>query len=120
MKDGEIIPKELTLAPGTYTLHESEVPEYEPAQDIVFQVTVDGTVKILRNGNTIGDASLDGNHVTMVDSPSKTNVQFSKVEVQADPPNCQERNSASKAPISKDMTSIRLSGPPAPPRIPSS
>lgn len=82
MKDGEIIPKELTLAPGTYTLHESEVPEgYEPAQDIVFQVTVDGTVKILRNGNTIGDASLDGNHVTMVDSPSKTNVQFSKVEV---------------------------------------
>ena len=82
MKDGEIIPKELTLAPGTYTLHESEVPEgYEPAQDIVFQVTVKGKVTILRNGNTIGDASLDGNHVTMVDSPSKTNVQFSKVEV---------------------------------------
>ncbi|MCG4792976.1 Cna B-type domain-containing protein [Bifidobacterium adolescentis] len=81
-KDGEIIPKELTLAPGTYTLHESEVPEgYEPAQDIVFQVTVEGKVTILRNGNTIGDASLDGNHVTMVDSPSKTNVQFSKVEV---------------------------------------
>lgn len=80
-KDGEIIPKELTLAPGTYTLHESEVPEgYEPAQDIVFQVTVEGKVTILRNGNTIGDASLDGN-VTMVDSPSKTNVQFSKVEV---------------------------------------
>lgn len=81
-KDGKIIPKELTLAPGTYTLHESEVPEgYEPAQDIVFQVTVEGKVTILRNGNTIGDASLDGNHVTMVDSPSKTNVQFSKVEV---------------------------------------
>lgn len=81
-KDGNIIPKELTLAPGTYTLHESEVPEgYEPAQDIVFQVTVEGKVTILRNGNTIGDASLDGNHVTMVDSPSKTNVQFSKVEV---------------------------------------
>lgn len=81
-KDGEIIPKELTLAPGTYTLHESEVPEgYEPAQDIVFQVTVEGKVTILRNGNTIGDASLDGNHVTMVDSPSRTNVQFSKVEV---------------------------------------
>ena len=81
-KDGEIIPKELTLAPGTYTLHESEVPEgYEPASDIVFQVTVDGTVKILSDGNIIGNTASDGNHVTMVDSPSKTNVQFSKVEV---------------------------------------
>lgn len=81
-KDGEIIPKELTLAPGTYTLHESEVPEgYEPAQDIVFQVTVDGTVEILSDGNIIGNTASDGKHVTMVDSPSKTNVQFSKVEV---------------------------------------
>ena len=81
-KDGTIVPKELTLAPGTYTLHESEVPEgYEPASDIVFQVTVDGTVKVLSNGNIIGSTSSDGNHVTMVDSPSKTNVQFSKVEV---------------------------------------
>lgn len=68
--------------PGTYTLHESEVPEgYEPASDIVFQVTVDGTVKILSDGNIIGNTASDGNHVTMVDSPSKTNVQFSKVEV---------------------------------------
>lgn len=81
-KDGEIIPKKFKLAPGTYTLHESEVPEgYEPAQDIVFQVTVDGTVKILSNGNIIGNTASDSNHVTMVDSPSKTNVQFSKVEV---------------------------------------
>ena len=81
-KDGEIIPKELTLAPGTYTLHESEVPEgYEPAQDIVFQVTVEGKVTILHNGNIIGNTASDSNHVTMVDSPSKTNVQFSKVEV---------------------------------------
>lgn len=81
-KDGKIIPKELTLAPGTYTLHESEVPEgYEPASDIVFQVTGDGTVKILSDGNIIGNTASDGNHVTMVDSPSKTNVQFSKVEV---------------------------------------
>lgn len=81
-QDGKIVPKELTLAPGTYTLHESETPEgYEPASDIVFQVTVDGTVKILSNGNIIGSTSSDGNHVTMVDSPSKTNVQFSKVEV---------------------------------------
>ena len=81
-KDDNIIPKELTLAPGTYTLHESEVPEgYEPASDIVFQVTVDGTVKILSDGNIIGNTASDGNHVTMVDSPSKTNVQFSKVEV---------------------------------------
>ena len=81
-KDDNIIPKELTLAPGTYTLHESEVPEgYEPASDIVFQVTRDGTVKILSDGNIIGNTASDGNHVTMVDSPSKTNVQFSKVEV---------------------------------------
>lgn len=81
-QDGKIVPKELTLAPGTYTLHESETPEgYEPASDIVFQITVDGTVKVLNDGNIIGSASSDGNHVTMVDSPSKTNVQFSKVEV---------------------------------------
>ena len=58
------------------------MPEgYEPASDIVFQVTGDGTVKILSDGNIIGNTASDGNHVTMVDSPSKTNVQFSKVEV---------------------------------------
>ena len=65
----------ITLMPGTYTLHEKVAPAgYQQAPDITFTVTLDGKVEV-------NNKEQDGNTVTMIDEPSETSVIFSKVEV---------------------------------------
>lgn len=68
-------PHAITLVPGTYRLHESAPPDgYETADDIVFTVTLAGTVEI--NGVAQG-----GNTVTMTDAPGTTDVTISKTGI---------------------------------------
>lgn len=65
----------VTLAPGTYTLHESEAPSgYRPASDITFTVNLDGTV-------TVGGGAVKDNTVVMTDELNTTNVTVSKTAV---------------------------------------
>ncbi|MBT1171536.1 Cna B-type domain-containing protein [Bifidobacterium sp. SO4] len=66
---------EITLVPGTYTLHEAEAPSgYQPARDITFTVKLNGTVKV-------GKDTAAGNTVTMTDELNTTNVTVSKTAV---------------------------------------
>ncbi|PJM78251.1 Cna B-type domain-containing protein [Bifidobacterium scaligerum] len=68
-------PREITLVPGTYTLHEAEAPSgYQPARDITFTVNLDGTVKV-------GKDTAQNNTVTMTDELNTTNVTVSKTAV---------------------------------------
>ncbi|MBW3092784.1 Cna B-type domain-containing protein [Bifidobacterium sp. 82T10] len=67
--------REITLVPGTYTLHESEAPSgYQPARDITFTVNLDGTV-------TVGKDTAKDNTVVMTDELNTTNVTVSKTAV---------------------------------------
>ncbi|MCH9275348.1 Cna B-type domain-containing protein [Bifidobacterium amazonense] len=68
-------PRNITLVPGTYNLHESQAPSgYQPARDIAFTVNLDGTV-------TVNSDTAKNNIITMTDELNTTNVTVSKTAV---------------------------------------
>lgn len=75
--------KTFSLTPGTYTLHETTAPDgYNKASDIVFTVSIDGTVKITAGGSgTYKGAIVDGKIVMYDQSKTTTTKTPGKVTI---------------------------------------
>lgn len=82
-ESGNITPKKVTLAPGTYTLTEETAPEgYVKAESITFSVDKNGKVAA-NDESTVSQK--DGTYtVTMKDNYNKVNVAFYKINGNGD------------------------------------